>query len=60
MDKRNSAGASLSDLSKAFDCLNHNLRIAKLYVYGGDYNSLKLISSYLQNRFHQSKSKLDL
>ena len=40
----------LTDLSKAFDCLNHNLLIAKLYAYGFDYTSLKLIGSYLENR----------
>ena len=55
LDKGNSAGALLSDISKAFDCLNHNLMIAKLHAYGCDFNSLKLISSYLQNRFHRVK-----
>ena len=55
LDKGISAGALLSDLSKAFDCLNHNLMIAKLHTYGCDFNSLKLISSYLQNRFHRVK-----
>ena len=55
LDKGNSAGALLSDLSKAFDCLDHNLMIAKLHAYGCDFNSLKLISSYLQNRFHRVK-----
>ena len=47
MDRRGSAGALLSDLSKAFDCLNHELLVAKLHAYGCDYNSLKLINSYL-------------
>ena len=55
MDKENSARALLPDLSKAFDCLNDNLMIAKLHAYGYDYNFLKLISSYLQNRFHRVK-----
>ena len=55
MDRRGSAGALLSDLSKAFDCLNHELMVAKLHAYGCDYNSLKLINSYLENRFHRVK-----
>ena len=55
MDMQSSAGALLSDLSKAFDCLNHELMIAKLHAYGCDFNSLKLINSYLQNRFHRVK-----
>ena len=45
------------DLSKAFDCLPHNLIIAKLHAYGLDHDSLRLIRSYLSNR-HQ-RIKLD-
>ena len=29
LDKKNLAGALITDLSKAFDCLNHKLLIAK-------------------------------
>ena len=37
------------DLSKAFDCLPHNLLIAKLAVYGFDKTALALIPDYLTN-----------
>ena len=48
---RNGIGAALlTDLSKAFDCLNHNLLIAKLHAYGFDNSSLMFIQSYLKGR----------
>ena len=40
----------MMDLSKAFDCIPHNLLIAKLHAYGFTENSLKLIYSYLEKR----------
>ena len=43
-------GALLTDLSKAFGCLPHELLIAKLDAYGFDKSSLILIHSYLANR----------
>ena len=39
--------AILMDLSKAFDCLNHELLIAKLSAYGFSRPALKLIYTYL-------------
>ena len=40
-------GAILMDLSKAFDCLPHDLIIAKLHAYGMEQNSLAFLHSYL-------------
>ena len=50
LDNKGSTGVVMTDLSKAFDCLIHDLLIAKLNAYGFDYNSLKLVNSYLSNR----------
>ena len=50
LDNKGSCGVLLTDLSKAFDCLNHELLIAKLSSYGFDYNALKLINNYITGR----------
>ena len=42
--------ALMTDLSKAFDCLHHELLIAKLDAYGFDIKSVKLTQQYLSNR----------
>ena len=48
-------GALMTDLSKAFDCLHHELLIAKLDAYGFDIKSVKLIQQYLSNRKQRVK-----
>jgi hypothetical protein len=55
LDKGQSIGTILMDLSKAYDCLPHDLIIAKLEAYGFGKDSLKLIYNYLSNRKQRVK-----
>ena len=55
LDNSDIVGTILMDLSKAYDCLPHDLLIAKLAAYGVDFSSLCLINNYLTNRFHRVK-----
>ena len=50
LDNDFTVGAILMDLSKAFDCIPHDLLIAKLHAYGFNENSLVFIYSYLKRR----------
>ena len=59
VDKGNAIGALLTDLSKAFDCIDHTLLIAKLFAFGVSPLSLKLTYSYLSNRTHRIKINKD-
>ena len=43
------------DLSKAYDCVNHDLIIAKLEAYGVGENSLRLIQNHLSQRQQRVK-----
>ena len=49
------AGALLTDLSKTFDCIDHELLIAKLNADGFYTNVLKFIYSYLKRRKQNTK-----
>ena len=55
LDAKSEAGAILTDLSKAFDCLNHDLLIAKLEAYGFDKNALLFVTDYLKHRKQRTK-----
>ena len=55
LDDNKFIAAILMDLSKAFDCLPHNLLMLKLEAYGLSENSLKLLKSYFENRRQRIK-----
>ena len=55
IDETKSAGAILTDLSKALDCLNHDLLIAKLNAYDFDNSSLNFMRRYLMDRKQRTK-----
>ena len=50
LDKNFFVGAVLTNLSKAFDCIPHDLLIVKVSVYGLSSDSLCYINSYLKDR----------
>ena len=50
LDNNKTVGAILMDLSKAFDCVPHDILLAKLAAYGIDDNLILYIHSYLLNR----------
>ena len=55
LDKRNVIGAEATDLSKAFDCLPHELILEKLEFYGLDKQAILLLRSYLSSRYQRVK-----
>ena len=55
LDRSGKVGAIIMDLSKAFDCIDHKLLVAKLSAYGLDEKSLELMKCYLGNRFQRTK-----
>ena len=55
LDNGGHVGVPLTDLSKAFDCVNHQLLIAKVNAYGVDTNSLYFLASYLEERKQKTK-----
>ena len=50
LDNNKTVGRILMDLSKAFDCIPHDLLLATLATYGIDDNLILHIHSYLLNR----------
>ena len=50
LDNKKFVGAVLMDLSKAFDCVPHDLLIAKMHAYGFELDTLIFFYSYLKRR----------
>ena len=59
IDNKKMFGALLTDLSKTFDCLSHDLLIAKLNAYGFSIAALRLVQNYLSNRKQRTKINSD-
>ena len=55
LDRGLEFGILLTDLSKVFDCLPHNLFVAKLFAYGFDDKALRFIYDYLRHRKQRTK-----
>ena len=55
LDQGGAYGALLTDLSKAFNCLPHDLLIAKLKLLNLDTKSSKLMLFYLTDRKQRVK-----
>ena len=55
LDSGGNFGAMLTDLSKAFDCLSHDLLLAKFHAYGLGMPSLKLLHCCLTKRRQRVK-----
>ena len=53
--KNEVCAAVLTDPGKAFDCLKHDLLIAKLHAFGFNYKSLRVMHAYLNNRVQVTK-----
>ena len=53
VDVKGRSGALLTDLSKTFDCISHDLLIAKLEAYVFHFNASRLLHSYLSDRYQR-------
>jgi len=54
MDHSNIAAMILMDLSKAFDCLPHDLMVGKLDAYGMSHSAVKLLSKLFETQKTES------
>ena len=57
MDKGYLNGVLFLDLKKAFDCVDHDILLKKMHVYGIQEQALKWFRSYLTDRTQMCKIK---
>lgn len=55
LDNKSYTAAVIMEMSKAFDIINNELLIAKLHAYRFSKNALKLIFSYISERWQRTK-----
>ena len=55
VDNKRNFCALLADLPKAFDCLSHDILLAKLNAYGFSGPVLRMVQSYFSNRKQRTK-----
>jgi len=55
LDNKNYVGGLFCDLQKAFDCVNHDIPLAKMKFYGITGIAYNLIRSYLANRYQRTR-----
>ncbi len=55
LDRSENVRAIMMDISKAVDCLSHELLIAKLNAYGFSNNACNFILNYLSNQQQRIK-----
>ena len=57
LDKSGETGVVLTYLLKVFDCIDHNLLLAKLDAYGSVTQSIDFLHSYLTK--HKQRTAVD-
>ena len=50
LDNNLFTGTALMDLSKAYNCIPHDIIIAKLYAYGCGFDTVTFLFTYLKKR----------
>jgi hypothetical protein len=53
LNNKSIVGGIFCDLSKVFDCVDHDILISKLEFYSISCKAKQLITSYLQNRYQR-------